>query len=134
MNPNLKITTPPSASVHVTTKSGTAKGVLEFNSNFGSKYTNNFTKAQRFVDSEVLRLCAPLAPRKEGILIGSGTLLTVIGSGVVRYGTPYGRRLHYNPQYKFREAPQRGGLWFARMKAKSKDHILRSAGRIAGGG
>lgn len=72
-------------------------------------------EAQKFIDSEVLRLCDPYIPKDEGDLIGSGTNNTEIGSGEVRYRTPYARRWYYMPA-DFQGAPIRGNYWFERMK------------------
>jgi len=110
------------------------KGVLKYNSDFGRRRTTLFERAQQFVDSEVLKFCDVRAPFKEGVLRKSGILMTIIGSGLVMYRTPYARRLYYNPQYKFRGAPMRGGLFFERGKAVEKQRIMRGAGAIAGGG
>lgn len=88
---------------------------------------------QQFIDSEVLRLCDPYVPRDQGILIKSGILNTVIGSGTVMYSTPYARRWYYEPA-NFQGAPKRGNYWFERMKNEGgKAKILQGAARIAGG-
>ena len=87
---------------------------------------------QRFIDSEVLRLCEPRIPRDNGILIKSGTINTVIGSGQVIYDTPYARRWYYEPA-DFQGAPTRGNYWFRRtMKEGGADAILEGACKIAG--
>lgn len=78
---------------------------------------------QCYIDSEVLHYCAPMVPHASGILEGSGETETVVGSGEVRYGTPYGRRQYYENKGK----GQRGKLWFQRMKAAHKGDILRGA-------
>lgn len=44
--------------------------------------------AQKFVDGEVLRRCAPMVPFDSGALNRSGTTNTRLGSGEVRYATP----------------------------------------------
>lgn len=90
-------------------------------------------RAQRFVDSEVLRLSDPLVPMDSGQLKSSGTRNTRIGQGLVRYATPYASRMYYNPQYHFSGAPNRGAFWFERMKRSNKQAILRGAARITGG-
>ncbi len=38
---------------------------ISFAPNFTSRMKDNFKKAQKFVDSETLRLCAPYTPRRE---------------------------------------------------------------------
>lgn len=87
---------------------------------------------QKFIDSESLRLCEPLVPFDQGTLIQSGVINTVIGSGEVKYRTPYARRWYYMPA-KFQEAPRRGNYWFERMKQNGgKDQILAGARKLAG--
>lgn len=93
----------------------------------------NIEKAQEFVDSEVLRRCAPYVPRDTGELIRSGTRETRLGSGRVIYRTPYARRWYYRPA-NFHGAPKRGNYWFERMKAAGgAKAILRGAAKIMGG-
>ncbi|MEG2575885.1 MAG: hypothetical protein RSA41_07615, partial [Christensenella sp.] len=89
--------------------------------------------AQMFIDSETLRYCDPLVPMRTGMLKKSGILGTIIGSGEVSYIAPYARRMYYNPNYQFNDAPNRGAYWFERMKVTHKDAILRGAARLAGG-
>ena len=71
--------------------------------------------AQKFVDGEVLRRCAPMVPFDSGALNRSGTTNTRLGSGEVRYATPYARRWYYRPA-NFTGVPMRGNYWFERMK------------------
>lgn len=86
---------------------------------------------QRFVDSEVVRLCDPKVPFRTGALKNSALYATVIGSGEVVYATPYAARMYYNPQYRFNEAPERGAYWAERMWSESGDDIARGAEMIA---
>lgn len=109
---------------------------------FVMKSTNKLLKArgldkngqvQRFIDSEVLRRCDPLVPKDTGALIGSGILETTIGSGKVKYSTPYGRKWYYIPA-EFQGAPTRGNYWFERMKKNGgREAILRGIARLTGG-
>lgn len=88
---------------------------------------------QKYIDSEVLRLCEPMVPFDQGTLVQSGNINTVIGSGQVKYRTPYARRWYYMPA-SFQEAPRRGNYWFERMKNEGgKEKILDGARKIAGG-
>jgi hypothetical protein len=64
------------------------KAVLEWNTNFQPKWQKRYSEAQKFVDSEVLRLCEPYTPLLTGMLIKSGTLGTDIGSGTVQWIAP----------------------------------------------
>lgn len=89
-------------------------------------------KVQQYIDSEVLRLNEPFVPKDTGELIQSGIKNTEIGSGEVKYNTPYARRWYYMPAH-FQEAPQRGNYWFERFKQQYKNQILQGAKRIASG-
>lgn len=103
---------------------------LEWAGGMAPRIEGGLSKAQCFVDSEVLRLSDPLAPRRTGALIKSGILGTVIGSGDVSYNAPHAR-----PQYyKNTGHGLRGPRWFERMKAANKDKILEGAEKIARGG
>jgi len=73
-----------------------------------------FVKAQKFVDSEVIRLCEPYTPEDSSDLIKSVTIATKIGSGQVIWRTPYARRMYYGNGYIFRGAPIKGSHWGSR--------------------
>lgn len=90
-------------------------------------------RVQKYIDSECLRLCDRKIPKDTGALIQSGIINTQIGSGQVKWSTPYARRLYYHPEYNFNQAPERGAYWFDRMKTQYKKQILKGAARMAGG-
>lgn len=94
-------------------------------------------RVQKMLDSEVLRYCDPMVPMRSGMLKKSGRLETKIGSGVVRYGTPYGAVNYYRNAGRGMQGTQRGGqrgrLWFERMKTKYGDTLLNAARNMAGG-
>ena len=73
-------------------------------------------------------------PFDQHILIESGILNTQIGSGELRYRTPYARQLYYHPEYNFstEKNPEAGAYAFERMKQQYKDQILKGAKKIAG--
>lgn len=81
------------------------------------------TQKQRLVDSEVLRRCSPLVPFRTGTLERSGTVGTVIGSGLVKYSTPYARHQYYSTPETRKYDPRRGAKWFERMKVANKKEI-----------
>ena len=89
-------------------------------------------RVQQFIDTQCLQLCEDLIPKDTGALIQSGIINTRIGSGEVKWSTPYARRWYYMPA-TFQEAPQRGNYWFDRMKAQYKDKILAGAKRLTNG-
>ena len=106
--------------------SGEMKFEIKWNPGFGTKITDNINNLQKYIDSEVLRLCDPKVPKDTGALINSGILCTQIGSGEVKYRTPYARRWYYMPAV-FSDAPERGNYWFERMKQQHKNDILNGA-------
>lgn len=104
---------------------------------------------QQYIDSEVLRLCEPFVPKdiaaasQGGNLIQSGITNTIIGSGEVRYNTPYARKWYYTPAHFQQDGggtaiiggmsgTGRGSYWFERCKQQYKNQILEGAKKIAG--
>lgn len=78
-----------------------ANGSFEFkwSPDFGAVMTQRLNKAQQFIDSECMRLMVPYTPRRNGMLEESVKLGTVIGSGTLRYLSPYARYLYYGEVY-----------------------------------
>lgn len=103
---------------------------LTFDPNFSQNAEKNFQEAQKYVDSETLRLCDPYVPMLTGTLKKSGTLGTVIGSGVVEYIAPYAKQQYYTNAGRGKQGTQkhnshnykclRGKFWLERIKA---DHL-----------
>ena len=93
-------------------------------------------RAQRFVDSEVLRYSDPFVPFQTGFLKGSGIRGTVIGSGIIKYIAPYAKNNYYNNAGRgiqgLANGGQRGRLWFRRMKSQYKDVIKNGLRNIIG--
>ena len=87
-------------------------------------------KAQVFLDSEVMRTCAPYVPYDSGTLEGSAEPHTVPGSGVVTWDTPYAKRQYYENKGS---DGLRGGHWFDRAKADCADEWKDGVGKILGG-
>lgn len=115
----------------IVTDSGTAK--IEWSSEFQQKWQGNFSRAQRFVDSKVLKLSSQNVPTDTGSLMKSGELGTVIGSGTVSWISRYARKQYYGTHTWRRYDVNRGAFWFERMKAVHKGEIVNGAKRIAGG-
>ena len=121
-------------------KNGNA--TLQWNPNFANNWGNKYSNAQKFVDSEVLRLSDKYTPFQTGFLKKSGILGTDIGSGEVQWIAPYTRYQYYGKamegkppkkvtdrDLQYNGAPQRGALWFERMKVDHKQEILDGARR-----
>lgn len=120
-------------------------------------------KAQKFVDSECLRLMKPYTPFRTGAMEKSATLGTKIGSGKIVYNSPYARYQYYgliyvcvisieengvnvgfrspskktmttrHLKYDKSRHPQAQRLWFEVMKKKHGQAILRGAAAATGG-
>ena len=133
-NQKLIVKTPRGEIVQVKTKGGKVTAKLTWAPNTGDKWTGNFTRAQKFLDSEVLRDSTPLVPFRTGALARSGQLGTVIGSGMVSWVAPYARYQYYNTAEKRSYDNQRGGSWFERAKASHKPSWVAGVKKIAGGG
>lgn len=99
-----------------------------------------FEKAQKIIDSEVLRRCDPLIPLDTGMLKKSGITNTVIGSGIVTYATPYARKQYYENAGRGRQGISkknthnykclRGSYWFERMKASDLEDIKKKVAEV----
>ena len=132
--PNLTVDTPRGSVFATTTKNGKVKATLKWNQGFGKEYTGNFTRAQKFVDSEVLRFCSTRVPFQTGMLQKSGILGTEVGSGEVQYTASYSARQYYRTSDTRPYDANRGAHWFERGKATERERILQGALRLAGGG
>lgn len=92
-------------------------------------FSDRLQKAQKFVDSEVLRKSDPYVPFKTGMLRDSGVLGTKIGSGRIRYLAPYARKQYY----KGLSTGKRGRYWMKRAMTTHGDAIQRSTQKILNG-
>lgn len=91
-------------------------------------------QVQKTIDSEVLRLSDRYVPMKTGRLKGSGLTATVVGSGEVKYRTPYARKQYYfgRDPGSSQTGADRGKMWFERMKNAHLKEILNTAKKQAG--
>lgn len=127
-----RIATPRGAIIK--TKDGTTCKLV-WNPNFAPKRNQQYSRAQKFVDGEVLRLSAPYVPLRTSMLLKSGQLGTDIGSGEVQYIAPYAHKQYYSPRKPGSSTgPLRGPQWFERMKTDHGKEIVARAKKIAGGG
>lgn len=137
-----------------------AKAQVDFawRQTFGKDMTDRFTSAQKFVDSECIRLMVPYTPMLNGILMKSAVLGTKIGSGEIVYQNPYSRYQYYGKLmvssvtgsayatmgekkvltdvdlvYGTFRHPLAGPFWFERMKKEKLPQIIRGAAKYSGG-
>ena len=101
--------------------------LLKWNEEFTKKWQSKFDKAQKVIDSEVLRRCEPYIPLITGNLIKSGIAGTVIGSGEVIWLASYAKKVYYNPNATIGRptGPLRGRYWFERMKTDHLETIIK---------
>lgn len=84
-------------------------------------FDKRIKKAQKFLDSEILRKCDPYIPLKTGMLRDSGILGTKVGSGRIRWIAPYAKRQYY----KGLSSGKRGRWWLKRAMTAHGEEILR---------
>lgn len=128
----IKITTPRGTLYTVNHVNGKTSCRLSWNKNFGSKTTSSFSKAQVYIDNEVLKFCSKRVPFDTGMLQKSGVLGTVIGSGTITYVAPYAAYQYYSTAKSRPYDANRGAMWFERGKATEKARIMQGARKIAG--
>lgn len=123
---------------------------LIWNPTFSADWTNRFKECQKYIDSEVLRYNFKYIPFQTGALDRSGQIGTIIGSGEIVYQSPYARYMYYGKVMRdaqgrafygkapkhvtdedlhYHNEPQRGKLWFERMKTAHKEKILKGAAK-----
>ncbi len=106
---------------------------ITFDPNFKQKAAANFERTQKYIDSETLKWTEMYMPKRTGTMIRSGTLGTVVGSGVLEYTAPYARKQYYTNAGRGMDGINavkgvkglRGPFGFERMKADHKEDILR---------
>jgi len=99
-----------------------------FARNFRRRWILKHSMAQVKLDSEIIRQCEPYTPLLTGMLIKTGTIGTVIGSGKISWIAPYARRQYYSPRKPgSATGALRGPFWFERAKAEWKSYWLMIA-------
>lgn len=131
-------------------------GELKWDSSFRKNKAETFSIVQKYIDSECIRLMVRYTPMRNGMLMKSTALGTVIGSGEIRYNSPYARYQYYGKlmvssvtgsayakrgeskvlterdlAYNTARHPLAQRLWFETMKHNHKEQILRGAAAIA---
>lgn len=86
----------------------------------GNNINNAVQKAQVVLDEQVLKDSNYFIPTDTTELRNSSIRSSKVGEGLIRWDTPYARRLYYNPQYNFSKDknPNAQGLWFEEAKAR----------------
>lgn len=128
--PHLRISTPRGS---VIVKSKDTKAELTWNPGFGPEWTGQYTRAQKIMDTTVLRGCDKYVPMKTGMLKKSGILGTEIGKGWVNYIAPYAKVRYYKPgKIGSETGPLRGFNWFERWKANEGKAAINRVRKAVG--
>lgn len=103
------------------------KAELTWNPNFQPKWQKTHSKAQMYLDSEILRLSQPYIPLLTGMLILSGILGSYIGEGRPKWIAPYAKAQYYRSKRPgSKTGPLRGPFWFERMKKQHGDKLIQN--------
>lgn len=94
------------------------------------RFEPQYAKAQKVLDSEVLRCSNKYVPFRSGNLRDSGISGTVLGSGKVIYNAPYAKKQYYALNYHH---AQGCALWFEKAKAVHKGDWLNTANAVVRG-
>ncbi len=99
------------------------------------RFEPRFSRAQKFLDNEVLKDSDPYVPKVEGALVGSGIRGTAIGSGKVIYNEPYAKKMYYGLTFNFNKEqhPLASAQWFEKAKAVKKEEWIDGAEKIVKG-
>lgn len=106
----------------VTVETNGCKTQLKWNGSFGSSKSAAFSRAQMYVDQEVIRYMDPQTPFRTGAMVRSVTAGSAIGTGHLVYASPYARRQYYEHKSK--------GRWFEKIKSANGDAIRQGAAKI----
>lgn len=107
----------------------------QFRWNDRNRIPQNIERAQKYLDSQVLKDTDKYVPMRTGILAKSGILATRIGSGTIEYSAPYAKRVYYGVNIRFSKSrhPLACAKFFEASKAVNKNAWLAEVRRIAGG-
>lgn len=106
----------------------------QFQWNNRNRIPENIERAQKYLDSQVLKDTDKYVPMRTGILVRSGVLGTRIGSGEIQYISPYAKKLYYGVNIRFGKSrhPFACAKWFEASKAVNKRSWLSEVRKIAG--
>lgn len=99
------------------------------------RFNTKYSKAQTFLDNEVLKDSEPYVPMRTGFLRDSGPIGTKIGSGSIIYNATYAKAMYYGTYMHFSKDkhPQACAQWFEKAKSIKKDSWIKSVNKIIKG-
>lgn len=91
------------------------------------RFNDSLHRAQEKLDAQVLADSNYYVPLKTGTLQKSAIIATTIGSGVVRWVTPYAHSQYYGEHFDHSQQanPNACAKWFEAAKARRKDQWVR---------
>lgn len=99
-----------------------------------ARISSNVSRAQAWLDNEVLKDATPFVPRLSGELERSGIAGTKIGRGELVYNKVYAAVQYYGSFTHSTQAhPAATRLWFETAKAINKAKWIRGVKKIGGG-
>lgn len=110
------------------------------------RFAGQYSRAQKFLDTQVITDCDPYVPFLNGDLRMSAIRGTDIGSGEVVYDSPYARYQYYGkvmvgpPPKELTDIPLQQhhpgtcAFWFEAAKGVNKRQWIEGVRKIAGGG
>jgi len=98
-----------------------------------ARIAGDVSRAQAWLDNEVLKDSTPFVPRLTGELERSGIAGTKIGDGMIVYNKVYAAAQYYsNYTHSTQAHPGATRLWFETAKAINKDKWIRGVKKIGG--
>lgn len=99
-----------------------------------SRLKSGNSRAQKWLDNEVIKDCTPFVPRLTGELERSGVSGTKIGSGVVVWNKSYANRQYYGYfNHSVQSHPKACRTWFETAKSLNKPKWIAGAKKLGGG-
>ena len=91
------------------------------------RFRDGASRAQKKLDAQVIADSNFYCPLKTGTLQRSATIGSVIGSGTVRWVTPYARRQYYGVGFDRSKDPNPNATakWFEAAKARKQEQWRR---------
>jgi len=98
-----------------------------------ARFKTSSKRAQKWLDTEVLKDCTPYVPRLTGALEHSGIEGTAIGSGEIIYNSPYAKQQYYGYfNHSTQSHPKASREWFEVAKAANQSKWLAGTKKLGG--
>lgn len=122
----------PNTTITVKANGTSVKATVQWNKSMPRQRTAQFQQAQAMLDSEVMRVLEPYMPLDTGMMIKSMLTSSHPGSGEIHVNTPYAAKVNYVTGVMGRNGPNRGRLFFDRMKADKLAYLKAFVAKALG--